>query len=117
MACRVSNSSQKWTHLKPNAIGNRLGPSEFPLPAPQRSCEPLSTGCNFLPVAKSMPIAPKLELNTIQKAEKAQPWAKQLMDQCHERALMTSYFSIRMKKNQNVRSMSLKLKGVTQSKL
>ncbi len=33
MACRESNSFLQWTHLKPNAIGNRLGPSGFPLPA------------------------------------------------------------------------------------
>ena len=36
MACRESNSFLQWTHLKPNAIGNRLGPSGFPLPAPRR---------------------------------------------------------------------------------
>jgi hypothetical protein len=36
-------------------------------------CESLSTGCKFLPVAKSMPIAPKLELNTIQKEENSHP--------------------------------------------
>jgi hypothetical protein len=36
MACRESNSFLLWTHLKPNAIGNRLGPSGFPLPAPRR---------------------------------------------------------------------------------
>ena len=36
MACSESNSFLQWTHLKPNAIGNRLGPSCFPLPAPRR---------------------------------------------------------------------------------
>ena len=36
MACRESNSFLQWTHLKPNAIGNRLGPSGFPLPGPRR---------------------------------------------------------------------------------
>ncbi len=34
MACRESNSFWQWTHLKPNAIGNRLGPSGSPLTAP-----------------------------------------------------------------------------------
>ena len=37
-------------------------------------CESRSTCCNFLPVAQSMPIAPKLELNTTQK-KYAQPCA------------------------------------------
>jgi hypothetical protein len=36
MACRESNSALHSTHLKPNAIGKRLGPSGFPLPAPRR---------------------------------------------------------------------------------
>ena len=36
-------------------------------------CESLSTCCNFSPVVKSMPIAPKLKLNTMQKEEYAQP--------------------------------------------
>ncbi len=70
-------------------------------------CASLSSGCNFPPVAKSMPIAPKLELNTIQKEENAQPWAYRLMDQCHGRARITSYFTIWMKNNQHIRRMSV----------
>ena len=38
-------------------------------------CEWRSTCCNFLPVAQSMPMAPKLALNTIQKEAYAQPCA------------------------------------------
>jgi hypothetical protein len=36
IACSESNSFLQWTHLKPNAIGSRWGPSGFPLPAPRR---------------------------------------------------------------------------------
>ena len=36
MAWRDSNSLLQWEHLKPNDIGNRFGPSGFPLPAPRR---------------------------------------------------------------------------------
>ncbi len=37
MACRESNSFLQWTHLKPNAIGTRLGPSGFPFPGDSRT--------------------------------------------------------------------------------
>ena len=45
-------------------------------------------------------IALKLELNTIQKEENAQPCAWRLMDQWHECARMTSYFSINLNEKQ-----------------
>jgi hypothetical protein len=36
MECRDLNSLLQLTHLKPNVIGNRLGPSGFLLSAPRR---------------------------------------------------------------------------------
>ncbi len=66
------HSGRIWSPMTVATVSGRRRVSLFPhLDA---CCESRSTCCNFLPVAQSMPIAPKLELNTTQK-EYAQPCA------------------------------------------
>ena len=77
MAYRESNSFLQWAHLKPNDMGNLFGPSGFPLPAHLNACCQSTVTSSLTcykvpPVAHSIPIAPKLALNTIAKEEYAQ---------------------------------------------
>ncbi len=97
MACRESNSFLKLTHLQLNAISPMLcyvrRVSLFPH---------LYSCCEILWIAFSriQLFALKLELNTIQKEQNTQPFARRLMGQWHECARMTSYFSINLNEKQ-----------------
>ena len=57
MTCRDSNSLLQWAHLKPNDIGNRFGPSGFPLPAPRRMLW-IALPVNLLQFSASDPVDP-----------------------------------------------------------
>ena len=108
MPARESNSLLQLAHLKPNDSGNCFGPSGFPLPAPRSMlCEWRSTYSNFLSVALSMPMSPKLELNTTH-TQNVQPCALRLMDQRHECARFTANFTFWLINSQNVRRLPLK---------
>ena len=100
--CLPANQTRPYSrHIwSPMIVATVSGRWVFLSPHLDACCEwrSISSCCNFLPVAQSMPIAPKL--NKTQKIN-AQSCALQLMDQFHECARITDDFTFWKEKTKN----------------